>query len=274
MSKYIVRRLLLSVAALLGSWVFLLLVWECVILIAGGGSYVAKSPIDVWNYLFAGLPGAPTSPAQNREQLLALLLVTLRDAGIGFAFGVASSVVLAVVFSMVPALEAAFLPLAMVMRTIPLVGFAPIIYIIFGNGTTTIALIGTIIVFFPILINMAVGLASASPQSLDVVRVYGGNRWTATRMVAIPTALPNLFASVKIALPFSIVGAMLYEWLFSLRGLGGQISVANADSQYAETWSIVVIITAASILLYNLVTFIETPVLAAWGPRAGVSSAS
>jgi len=62
---------------------------------------------------------------------------------------------------------------------------------------------------------------------------------------------------------------MLYEWLFSLKGLGGEISVANAHSLYAETWTIVVLVTAVSILAYNVVVFVEAPVLAMWGPAAG-----
>jgi ABC-type nitrate/sulfonate/bicarbonate transport system permease component len=104
---------------------------------------------------------------------------------------------------------------------------------------------------------------------MDVVSVYGGGRWKAVRMVALPTALPNFFASLKIAVPGSLVGAMLYEWLFSLKGLGGEINVANATALYNETWTIVVLVTGVSILLYNVVVFIEAPVLARWGPEAG-----
>jgi len=165
--------------------------------------------------------------------------------------------------------RAMFMPLAMLMRTMPLVGFAPIIYIIFGDGALCVAIIGLIIVFFPVLINMTAGLRSAPTQSMDVVSVYGGGRWTAVRMVALPTALPNFFAALKIAVPGSLVGAMLYEWLFSLKGLGGEINVANANALYSETWAIVVLVTGVSILLYNLVVLVEAPVLARWGPDAG-----
>ena len=78
-----------------------------------------------------------------------------------------------------------------------------------------------------------------------------------------------LFAALKIAVPGSLVGAMLYEWLFSLKGLGGEINVANANALYSETWAIVVLVTGVSILLYNLVVLVEAPVLARWGPDAG-----
>jgi len=273
MGALLLRRLARTAAALVGSSVFLLVLWQLALRVVNVSPFIAKSPADVWDYLFTDPRFGTATAAGNRSHLLSLLGVTLEDAGIGFCFGVAASVLLALLFALVPPLDAMFMPLAMVMRTIPLVGFAPIIYIIFGNGTVTVGLLGTIIVFFPILINMSLGLRSASPQSLDLVRVYGGNRWTAMRMVAIPSALPNLFASVKIAVPFSLVGAMLYEWLFSLKGLGGEIAVANAHSLYAETWAIVVLVAAVSIILYNLVDFIEAPVLALWGPKAGTYEA-
>jgi len=269
MTGLLVRRLIRTLLALVGSSVFLLALWQLALYSVHVSPFIAKSPMDVWHYLFTDPRFGTTTAAENRSRLLTLLWVTLRDAGVGFGFGVTASVLLAVVFALVPPLEAMFLPLAMVMRTIPLVGFAPIIYIIFGNGTATVGLLGTIIVFLPVLINMALGLRSASPQSVDLVRVYGGSRWTVVRMIAIPSALPNLFASLKIAVPFSLVGAMLYEWLFSLQGLGGAITVANTASLYAETWTIVVLVAAVSILLYNLVDFIEAPVLALWGPKAG-----
>jgi ABC-type nitrate/sulfonate/bicarbonate transport system permease component len=269
MTGLLARRLARTLIALVASSVVILLLWQVAIHVLDVSPYIGKSPLEVWDYLFTD-PRFGPSAAENRAKLLSLLGVTLRDAGVGFGFGTTTSVLLAVVFSLVPQLELMFLPLAMLMRTVPLVGFAPIIYIILGNGTPTVALIGTIIVFFPVLINVALGLRSASPHAADLVKVYGGNRWTTLRLVAFPTALPNLFASVKIAIPLSLVAAMLYEWLFSLKGLGGEISVANAHSLYAETWAIAVLVAAVSITSYNIVDFVEAPVLALWGPRAGV----
>ena len=269
MPGLLLRRLFRTVVLLGSSSIFLLVLWQVALDLVHVSPFIAKSPTDVWHYLFTDPRFGTMSAADNRSHVVSLLWGTLKDAGVGFCFGVTGSVLLAVVFALMPPLEAMFLPLAMVMRTIPLVGFAPIIYIIFGNGTATVGLLGTIIVFFPILINMALGLRSASAQSIDLVRVYGGTRWTAVRLVAIPSALPNFFASLKIAVPFSLVGAMLYEWLFSLKGLGGEITVANAHSLYVETWTIVVVVAAVSILLYNLVDFVEAPVLALWGPKAG-----
>jgi len=267
MIALLARRFAFTALSLVLSFAALLVVWQVAVRVLDVSPYIAKTPTDVWHYVFLDSPNS--TAVEHRSQLSRLLGVTLRDAGIGFLSGVISSVALAVVFAVARPLEAMFMPLAMLMRTMPLVGFAPIIYIIFGDGALCVAIIGLIIVFFPVLINMTAGLRSAPAQSIDVVSVYGGGRWTAVRMVALPTALPNFFAALKIAVPGSLVGAMLYEWLFSLKGLGGEINVANANALYSETWAIVVLVTGVSILLYNVVVLVEAPVLARWGPDAG-----
>ncbi len=97
----------------------------------------------------------------------------------------------------------------------------------------------------------------------------GGTKWTALRKVAIPSALPNLFAALRISVPGAVIGAMLYEWLFSGTGMGAEIFRANSQVQYNLVWSIVVVVTFTSILLYTLVSIVETLVLATWGPAAG-----
>lgn len=267
MTAVALRRVGLTALTLACSIAALIALWQLAVSVLDVNPYIARTPAEVWRYLFGS--GASSTAAQHRSQLLSLLWTTLGDAGIGFGFGVSASVALAVVFAVARPVEAMFLPLAMLMRTIPLVGFAPIIYIIVGNGTLCIGVIGMIIVFFPVLVNMAAGMRSAAPRAMDVVRAYGGSRWTMVRLVALPSSLPNFFAAVKIAVPGALVAAMLYEWLFSLRGLGGEITVANANARYDETWAIVVLVTGVSILLYNIVAAAEAPVLLRWGPQAG-----
>jgi ABC-type nitrate/sulfonate/bicarbonate transport system permease component len=250
---------LVSSAALLG-------IWQLAITVLPLNSFIAKGPIDVFRYLFT-----VDEAADHRIELLHLLGITLGDALIGLALGVVFSTLLALSFALVPALEKMFLPVAMFLVTIPLVGFAPAIYVIFGNGAVTVAIIGSLLVFFPVLVNVALGLNSASTASRDLIAVYGGNRWHFVVKVAIPSALPSFFSAMKIAVPLAFVAAMLYEWLFSLTGLGGQIELANARANFTETWSIVVLVSAASIVVYNLIEIIEVPILAAWGPLAGTT---
>lgn len=256
-----VGRLLLTLVL---SGVVLVAAWYALLALLDVDAFVGKRPLDVYDWLFT-IGSAP----DNRTFIGDALTITLEDSAVGFVAGVVAAVVVASLFTLFRQLEFAFMPLAMLLRSVPLVAMAPLIGLTFGRGVAGNAAIGGVVVFFPVLVNLALGLRSASPQSMDLVRVNGGTRWTALRKVAIPTALPNLFAAVRISVPGAVIGAMLYEWLFSARGLGVEIIRANSQVQYSKLWTIVVVVTFTSILLYTLVSIVETVVLAKWGPDAG-----
>jgi ABC-type nitrate/sulfonate/bicarbonate transport system permease component len=272
--RFIGRRIGRTLLTIVISAVVLGVLWDVTLIALHANSFIAKEPIDVWNYLFVNDPTSQTTAAANRANLFSLLWVTLGHASVGFAFGVGGAVVIALIFALVRPLEFMFMPIAMVFRTVPLLAMAPLIFLVFGTGLVTAAFVGGVLVFFPLLVNLALGFRSVSPQSVDLVSVYGGTRWTILRKVAIPTALPHFFASMRIAVPGSIAGAMLYEWLFTYQGLGAAITSAKSQSDYGQIWAIVVFVTVVSIVLYTIVTFIETAVLAQWGPNAGKTTGS
>jgi ABC-type nitrate/sulfonate/bicarbonate transport system permease component len=258
------RRIGVSVLTLVISTVVLVAAWYALLALFQVDSFVGKRPQDVYDYLVT-VPKA----AENRAAIQAALLITLTDSVTGFVTGVVAAIAVAAAFTVFRPLEFVFMPLAMLLRSVPLVAMAPLIGILFGRGLGGQAAIGGVVVFFPVLVNAATGLRSASPQAIDVVRVNGGTKWTALRKVAIPSALPNLFAALRISVPGAVIGAMLYEWLFSGTGMGAEIFRANSQVQYNLVWSIVVVVTFTSILLYTLVSIVETIVLATWGPAAG-----
>lgn len=270
--RYFITRSLKTLGAVLISGIILLILWHVIVSRSGVSPFIAKKPIDVWNYLTQD--GVNGKAADNRSNLLSLLWVTLRHAAIGFVFGVLASVIVSAIFVLVRPVEFMFMPIAMLLRTVPLLAMAPVIYVIFGNGLITCALIGTIVVFFPLLVNVTLGLRSVSKQSADLVSVYGGNRFTILRKVAVPTALPYFFAAMRIAVPGAITGAMLYEWLFTFEGMGAAVQSAKAQGDYAQIWAVTFTVTVVAIALYMVATFIESAVLAKWGPNAGKANGS
>ncbi len=142
------------------------------------------------------------------------------------------------------------MPLAMLLRSVPLVAMAP------SSASSSAA--GWAVRppsagcrVLPRARQRGHRVAVGVPQAVDVVRVNGGTKWTALRKVAIPSALPNLFAALRISVPGAVIGAMLYEWLFSGTGMGAEIFRANSQVQYNLVWSIVVVVTFTSILLYT-----------------------
>jgi hypothetical protein len=114
-------------------------------------------------------------------------------------------------------------------------------------------------------------LSRASQQSLDVVHVFGGGRFTALRKVNLP-ALPSVFAAARVSVPGAVTGALLAEWLSTGTGIGGSILKFNAQAQFAQLWTSIALITLITLVLYNLVQIVENIVLARMGMAAGRSA--
>jgi ABC-type nitrate/sulfonate/bicarbonate transport system permease component len=241
--------------------VVLLVMWQGIVSLTGISPYVAKGPLEVWDFLFVD-----EDAAEHRAVLFPLVWQTLADSAIGFVVGMAVAILLAIAFSLSKSVEAGVMPLVLLLRTIPLVSIAPVIILITGRGTTaSVAVIGTIVVLFPALANVLFGLSRASPQSLDVVHVFGGSRPTAMRKVNLPGALPSVFAAARVSVPGAVTGALLAEWLSTGLGIGGAILKFNAQAQFAQLWGAIAIITLITLVLYNFVQIAESIVLTRMG---------
>jgi ABC-type nitrate/sulfonate/bicarbonate transport system permease component len=237
-----------------------LALWVAVIELFGISSYVAKGPLDVWEYLVTD-----DDAGAHRSLVVADLAITLADAFVGFVAGLVVALLGAMAFRLSRGVEQALMPIAMLLRSVPLVAMAPLIILVFGRDVATVAVVAGIVVLFPALVTIVFGLRSASPEMLDVVAVYGGSRWTALRKVALPASLPSFFAAVRISVPGALTGALLAEWLATGDGLGSAIQTAYAQVQFSLVWSAVVVVTAVSLVLYNVVQLAETLVLARMG---------
>ncbi len=229
-----------------------LVAWPVALSLLGVSPYVGKTPVQVWEFLTTD-EGATA----NAARLLAALGQTLADAGIGFAAGLAGAILLAAFFVITPAIEHAFLPFAMLMRSVPLVAMAPVIILIFGRGILTIAIMGGLIVFFPALVTIASALRSTPPAMTDLVQVYGARRLREMLIVRFPAAVPAIFASIRVAVPGAIAGALLTEWLATGRGIGYAIIAAIGRSANTEVWACVALVTGASLALYGLASLAE-----------------
>ncbi len=252
--------LLISLAVMLLLWVALLGLFNI-------SPFVGKNPLDVFNFLFTG----PAS-AGNRLALLQNLGQTMIDAFLGFAAGIAGAVVVAGVFVLFRGIETALMPIAMLLRSVPLVALAPIIILIFGRQEPAVAAIGGIVVLFPALVTIVFGLRSASPAMLEVIDVYGGSRWTALMKVALPSSLPAFFTALKVSVPGAVTGALLAEWLATGKGIGYAIISAVSRARNNEVWASVVVITLVSIILYTIVALLEEAMLRRSGQAPATSS--
>ncbi|MGV9712669.1 ABC transporter permease [Gordonia sp. NPDC003424] len=247
--------------SLLVSFLLILVVWWLFLLAFPDiGPIIGKTPADVFAYLFT----APDAAA-NRAEILGNLRITLVDAAIGFVTGMVAAIVVAAVFVMSRPAAQTFMPIAMLLRSVPLVAMTPLITLVVGRGIGVVAVMGGIVVFFPALVMIMTGLAAAPRQINDVITVYGGTRVTSLRQAALPSAVPSLFSAAKVSVPGALVGATVAEWLGTNKGLGATLQQALPAAAYNELWASVLVITVASILLYAIVGVVESVVLAQMG---------
>ncbi|MGV9803064.1 ABC transporter permease [Mycobacterium sp. NPDC003449] len=249
------RRALRMVLTSVGAVLAILVVWTLFITLADVSSYVAKSPMDVWSYLFAEVDAAA-----HRAGIAALLGRTVIDASYGYVLGLALAAAVSVLFYLSRTVETMFMPAVTAMHAIPMVTVAPILVLVFDRGLLGTAVIGAAIVVVPAVLTMLHGVRSTPRTDIEIVLAYGGSALSAFRKVALPHAIPTWFAAARVAVTTSVVGALLAEWLATGNGLGGQMLRDANEFEFARLWSSVAVLTITCIVAYQTVSVIEAAV--------------
>lgn len=206
--------------------------------------------LALWQFL-PGLLKIPTYDLPNLSQTITglrqdwadigiSLLVTLQDAFLGFLIGNLLAILGATMFAYSQNMERAFYPLAIVVQTIPIIVYVPLLVILFDRvpglqaNSDAAAVIGVaiLITFFPTLVNMTVGFKTIDPRIYELMRLLNASRTQIFLKLRFPSALPFLFSSLKITSTLAFVGAIVGEWMTGsgYNGLGGLISRAGVHS--------------------------------------------
>ncbi len=148
--------------------------------------------------------------------LPATMSVTAIGLGISLFFGLA----LAVLMDRSPLVQKMLYPLVVASQTIPTTTIAPLFVLWFGYGIWSKILVTILITFFPITITVYDGFRAANGEMQELLLTYGAGPWETFRLVKIPCALPYFFSAVKMAVPMSVIGAAIGEWLGAQQGLG------------------------------------------------------
>jgi NitT/TauT family transport system permease protein len=227
-----------------------IVLWQLVVWGFSVPTFMAPSPIAVIGAFKA-----------NAGTLFANFLPTLMEAVLGFLVGNVVAVLLAVWFVYSPIAEKAFYPIAVIVKSIPIIAIAPILVLLVGNGIAPKVIIAALICFFPTLVNMVQGLKSASPAMLDLMRVLSASGAEIFWKVRLPASLPFLFAALKIAATSSVVGAIVAEWIGSSYGLGALIIDATYNFRSPLLYATVVIAAALAVALFFAVSIVEKKVV-------------
>jgi NitT/TauT family transport system permease protein len=201
----------------------------------------------------------------SRRSLVYHSWVTLSSALLGFVMGTVLGILLAVGIVHVPTLDRSLLPWIIASQTIPILAIAPMIIVVLGSigltGVLPKAIISMYLCFFPVAIGMVKGLRSPDPLQLDLMRTYSASAVQTLRLLRWPAALPFLFASLKVAVAISLVGAIVGELpTGATAGLGARLLTGSYYGQTVQIWSALVMASFLAAMLVGLIGLIERAV--------------
>jgi NitT/TauT family transport system permease protein len=154
-------------------------------------------------------------------------------------------------------LETAFYPILVAFQIVPKAAVAPIFIVWLGTGLSSKVLIAFAIAFFPVVIDTVVGLRSAQPETIHLVRSMGGNPFQVFWYVRFPNALPAIFGGLKVASTLAVVGAIVGEFVSAEKGLGYLVLVANGELDTRLVFACVFVLTLLGIVFYFVIEIIE-----------------
>lgn len=224
----------------------IVLIWQLATVLFGIPTYIVPSPVEVWRSL-----------ANNWPMLLENTWPTAAESLLGFLAGNGIAIVLAVLFVHWKSAERGLMPVAVFVRTIPIVAIAPVLVILLGTGYAPKIAIAALISFFPTLVNMVRGFESVDKQSLELLRVLSASRAEVFWKVRVFASLPYLFSSLKISATSSVIGAIVAEWIGSQVGLGYLIIQATYNFNTPLLYATMVLASVMAFVFFAAIGLIE-----------------
>ena len=189
------------------------------------------------------------------------LQVTLFQAFSGFALACVLGIGIGSIASFSERFSRALQPILIAVEATPKIALAPLIIVAFGYGMGSKIVLATIVAFFPVFLGTVAGLRAAEQGRLDVLRALGASRLQMFRMVALPGALPHIFAGINVAVVFALLAAIVGEFMGSKEGLGTLILYANGNLDTARVLSILLVLAATGLMLHWIIGAIRRRLL-------------
>lgn len=228
------------------AFLILLVIWELGVRIYYIPSYILASPSQVL-----------VTIAETYPMLWFHGSMTLLEAISGFVLAIVIAFIMAFLLDTLFWLNQAVYPLLIVSQTIPLIVLAVLFTIWFGFGLLPKILVVILVCFFPMVISLSDGLNNIDPDQINLFRSMGASRLKTFSMVKLPAALPAFFSGIRISATYSIMAAVIAEWLGSNRGLGYYMTLQQKQFAIDRVLAAVVVICLLSLLLVKLIDLLE-----------------
>ncbi len=230
------------------------LLWQLAVTIFPIKSYLLPSPVAIGTAMISQFP----FQAQHA-------IVTLREVLVGFGIAVLIGIPTAVAITFVPIVEKLFYPILVATQAVPKVAVAPLFLVWFGFGEAPKVAMAVVIAVFPIIVDTAVGLRAIDPDMVRLARSMRAGPLKTFWKVRLPVALPNIFAGLKMAMTFAVIGAVVGEFVAGTSGLGYLIQAATGTLQTTVAFASVVLLSLMGIVLFLIVETFER-LFVSWHP--------
>lgn len=226
------------------------LAWEILVRLFDVPAWLLPAPSDVWS-----------SFLQNLHVIGKHVLATGAGAIGGLVIGSLIGVGVAVCMVHSRLLERILMPLLVIDQSIPKVALAPLFVIWFGAGMTSRVFIAIVISFFPMIVSTARGLTTIDPRLGNLMDTLAANRWEVLVKIRMPNAVPYMFAGLKIAVPLSIIGAVVAEFVQADSGLGFLVLIAVSQVDTPLVFVAVLLMATLSLVAFGIVAAVEVTLL-------------
>lgn len=192
-----------------------------------------------------------------RQMLLDAAWVTLAESLMGYVLGALIGIGGAVWVSMMPSVRGAVLPAATAFNSVPVIAWSPLVLLWFGMGMTSKVVMVALAIAFTLFLSALSGLDRVDQRSVDLMRSFGAGRMKILWRLRIPTALPLIFAGLRVATARSVLIAVVTEMLGAHAGLGLIIYQAVVQVDFVQVWAAVFVASAVSLAFFGLVSLLE-----------------
>ncbi|WP_375790708.1 ABC transporter permease [Bradyrhizobium sp. vgs-9] len=242
---------------------FSLVVWQAAVDMLAIPKLILPSPLDIVLNLI-----------DRRGMYFSFALPTLLEILLGFCSAGLLGIMIAVLVSFSSIARQTVYPLLVSSQMIPKVAIAPVLIIWFGTGLEAKVLIAFLIAFFPITLSTMVGLDAVERDTVRLFRSMGASSLDTFFKLRLPTALPSIFAGLKIGMSLAVVGAVVAEFVAAERGLGYYLLYANGQLDSVGVFAALTILTALGVVLFYAVEAVERMIVPAPLVRPGDPAAA
>ncbi|MDO4960812.1 MAG: ABC transporter permease [Eubacteriales bacterium] len=236
------KRTVLSTGFILA----LIVLWQLISMLIGK-SFILPSPIAVLESLW-----------ENRVEIFTVHFpATLKVVVYGGVLSVVLGAAFAVLMDWNELIERALYPILTLTQTIPVMCIAPAFVLWFGYTVKMRVIVVILVNFFTVTVNLYDGFASTNPNRQELLQTYGASRWQIFTLLRMPTALPYFFTALKVAVPWSVVGAAVAEWLGAPDGLGTYSRACMMNLDAAGLLAPLIVLTAFALILNLILNLIE-----------------